>query len=147
MDAIAGLPFYGRVFSAQKKSAIEEAARQAAGDGEFTDLFVVSHGWNNDVADARELYNALFSNVATLQFCREKGAQPPGRRVHQQPSRRYGAPSPQCALVRHRLTPPCTHARRDPSVPRCRANATAAEMLRIAAEIGVASLNGIAKGE
>ena len=72
MDTIAGLPFYpleitkeGRVFSAQQKSAIEEAVRQT-GSAKLTDLFVVSHGWNNDMADAQELYNALFSNVAAL---------------------------------------------------------------------------------
>jgi hypothetical protein len=28
-----------------------------------TDLFAVSHGWNNDMADARELYAALFQSV------------------------------------------------------------------------------------
>jgi hypothetical protein len=72
MDAIAGLPFYpleitkeGRVFSAKQKSLIEDAVRQT-GTAKLTDLFVVSHGWNNDMAEARELYNALFSNVAAL---------------------------------------------------------------------------------
>src|SRR5215212_10282900 len=28
-----------------------------------TDLFAVSHGWNNDMADARALYEALFQSV------------------------------------------------------------------------------------
>jgi hypothetical protein len=31
-----------------------------------TDLVVISHGWNNDINDARNLYATLFGNVATL---------------------------------------------------------------------------------
>jgi pimeloyl-ACP methyl ester carboxylesterase len=72
MDAIAGLHFFpleitkdGRLFNAQQKSAIEDAVRQA-GAARITDLFVVSHGWNNDMAEARELYNTLFGNVAAM---------------------------------------------------------------------------------
>ncbi|HYI30649.1 MAG TPA: hypothetical protein VD863_22640 [Bradyrhizobium sp.] len=70
MDTIAGLPFFpleitkeGTLFSAQQKSAIENAASQA-GAGKVTDFFVISHGWNNDMAEARNLYNELFANVA-----------------------------------------------------------------------------------
>lgn len=70
MDTIAGLPFFpleitkeGTLFSAQQKSAIENAAGQA-GAGKVTDFFVISHGWNNDMAEARNLYNELFANVA-----------------------------------------------------------------------------------
>ena len=72
MDTIAGLPFFpleitkeGTLFSAQQRSAIENAASQA-GAGKVTDFFVISHGWNNDMADARDLYNGLFANVAAL---------------------------------------------------------------------------------
>jgi hypothetical protein len=32
-------------------------------DAGITDLFVVSHGWNNDIADATRLYEALFAAV------------------------------------------------------------------------------------
>lgn len=32
--------------------------------GEFTDVFVFSHGWNNDIADARRLYENYFGQVA-----------------------------------------------------------------------------------
>jgi hypothetical protein len=31
-----------------------------------TDLFVVSHGWNNDMAEARQLYGALLGNIAKI---------------------------------------------------------------------------------
>ncbi len=72
MDTIAGLPFFpleitkdGQLFSPQEKSAIENAIGQA-GAGKLTDIFVISHGWNNDMADARDLYNKLFTNVAAL---------------------------------------------------------------------------------
>jgi hypothetical protein len=72
MDTIAGLAFFpleitkdGRLFSPQQKSAIENAASQS-GTGKVTDFFVISHGWNNDMADARELYGKLFKNVAAL---------------------------------------------------------------------------------
>ena len=72
MDAISGLPFFpleitkeGTLFSAQQRSAIENAASQA-GAGKVTDFFVISHGWNNDMADARDLYNGLFASVAAL---------------------------------------------------------------------------------
>ena len=39
-----------------------------------TDLFVVSHGWNNDKADARELYGRLFGSLEQVLG----GAQAPG---------------------------------------------------------------------
>lgn len=35
-------------------------------DGPTTDLFVVSHGWNNDTADARALYEALFGKITDI---------------------------------------------------------------------------------
>src|SRR5215203_3708229 len=72
MEAIAGLPYFplemtkdGAVFNAAQKVAIETAV-SAAGAGKLTDLFVISHGWNNNTAEARELYNKLFSNIAAL---------------------------------------------------------------------------------
>lgn len=72
MEAIAGLAYFpleitkeGNVFSTAQKSAIEAAVNDA-GPGKLTDLFVVSHGWNNDTAEARDLYNKLFTNIAAL---------------------------------------------------------------------------------
>jgi hypothetical protein len=72
MDTIAGMPFFkleitkdGQVFSASQKAAIENVVRDA-GPGKLTDLFVISHGWNNDSVEAQELYNELFANLVTL---------------------------------------------------------------------------------
>jgi hypothetical protein len=69
MDEIAGFPFYsleitkeGLVYVAAQKSAIEGAVRKG-GDARLTDLFVISHGWNNDKQDARALYEDLFGNI------------------------------------------------------------------------------------
>jgi hypothetical protein len=71
METIAGLPFFplqitkdGKLFSAPEKAAIENAVSQT-GAGKLTDFFVISHGWNNDMAEARGLYNELFANVAS----------------------------------------------------------------------------------
>lgn len=72
MDTIAGLPFFpleitkdGQLFSAQERSAIENAVGHTGAD-KLTDVFVISHGWNNDMAEARDLYNVLFGNVSVL---------------------------------------------------------------------------------
>jgi hypothetical protein len=35
-------------------------------NGPTTDLFVVAHGWNNDIAEARELYENLFAKVSEI---------------------------------------------------------------------------------
>ncbi|MBX5462269.1 MAG: hypothetical protein IRZ28_14410 [Steroidobacteraceae bacterium] len=50
----------GEVFSAPQVDAL-----LAAVPG-LTDLFVVSHGWNNDMADARRLYDALFRSISDI---------------------------------------------------------------------------------
>jgi hypothetical protein len=70
MDTIAGLPFFpleitkdGKLFSAPEKAAIENAVNET-GAGKLTDFFVISHGWNNDMAEARDLYNGLFTNIS-----------------------------------------------------------------------------------
>ncbi|UEM12386.1 hypothetical protein J4G43_049700 [Bradyrhizobium barranii subsp. barranii] len=72
MDIIAGMPFFrleitkdGQEFSASQKAAIENSVRNS-GAAQLTDLFVISHGWNNDSAEAQELYEELFANLAAL---------------------------------------------------------------------------------
>jgi pimeloyl-ACP methyl ester carboxylesterase len=42
-----------------------------------SDLIVISHGWNNDMQEARALYDALLGNVDTLLGAREAAAAPP----------------------------------------------------------------------
>ncbi len=57
-----------------KKGAVHDAAQKAAilakvretGTGRITNLIVLSHGWNNDMAEARALYQELLANMAGL---------------------------------------------------------------------------------
>ncbi|MFA4080444.1 serine/threonine protein kinase [Mycobacteroides salmoniphilum] len=66
---ISGLPYYEPDFNA------DGSLNDATGDGDgglpaavaaggITDLFVMSHGWNNSVTSARQLYTAMFSLIA-----------------------------------------------------------------------------------
>lgn len=66
MADIAGIPYFEVEFD--KNGGIKRDVNLPAG---FTDLFVFSHGWNNDATDARELYTKFFTsfaNVAQAQF-------------------------------------------------------------------------------
>lgn len=46
------------------------------GLGGVTDLLVVAHGWNNDMADARKLYDELLGNIDKLLDVRAEGGVP-----------------------------------------------------------------------
>src|SRR5215210_1002194 len=68
MADIAGIPYFELEFDKdaapvkpQQQQAIIDGARAA---GDPVDLLVMSHGWNNDMAEARELYKELFTNLA-----------------------------------------------------------------------------------
>jgi subtilisin family serine protease len=50
----------GAVFNPAQEEAI------AANLPSFSDVIVVSHGWNNDVAEAKELYDDLFASIAGI---------------------------------------------------------------------------------
>lgn len=50
----------GAVFAAAQETAILAALAN------YTDLIVVSHGWNNDKADAKQLYDNLFASVEAV---------------------------------------------------------------------------------
>jgi hypothetical protein len=63
MQNISGFPYFEVQFN--KEGSIHETneAQEAAtfiGAQGITDLFVISHGWNNDMADARSLYREFF---------------------------------------------------------------------------------------
>jgi hypothetical protein len=65
VSIIAGLAFFevqftrdGELFDPNQGRALANALKQA----DFTDLIVASHGWNNDMAEARRLYESLFTN-------------------------------------------------------------------------------------
>jgi hypothetical protein len=66
MADISGFPYFEVQFTKQGKlfeTAERRAVLDAAGNGSLDELFVVAHGWNNDVAEARALYRDLFGNV------------------------------------------------------------------------------------
>jgi hypothetical protein len=67
MDQIAGLPYAeveftkdGTIFKASEVDVLLDAVEKDA----ISDLFVMSHGWLNDMQDARRLYQDLFERVA-----------------------------------------------------------------------------------
>ena len=54
----------GRAFDPAQVDAVVDSAPQ------LTDLFVISHGWNNNIDDARDLYNRFFTSVDKIQSLR-----------------------------------------------------------------------------
>jgi hypothetical protein len=65
---IGGLPFFPLVFDKRQRLVDDgqlAALRTHLDVAAVTDLLVVSHGWNNDLADALRLYRTLIGNVAT----------------------------------------------------------------------------------
>ena len=49
----------GKLAKPEQFAAVMKTLTQT-GDGGLTDLFVISHGWNNDIPEAEELYTKLF---------------------------------------------------------------------------------------
>jgi len=60
MSDIAGIPYVEVDFDKNGKQLNPVAMPSGT-----TDIFVISHGWNNDKSDARALYQELFGNVAS----------------------------------------------------------------------------------
>jgi hypothetical protein len=66
MAEVAGFPYFELQFDKQGNVFDAAELQQVVafcGQGTTTDLLVLSHGWNNDMADARALYQALLSRV------------------------------------------------------------------------------------
>lgn len=66
MTEVAGFPYFELQFDKQGKVFDPNELQQAVtsiGQDAITDLFVISHGWNNDMADARALYRELLGRV------------------------------------------------------------------------------------
>jgi hypothetical protein len=80
MEMIGRWPFYpieiskeGTIPNRAQKISLLEAGRGKGAD-QITDMFVISHGWNNDMDEAHALYEELFGNMARLLVGgREKG--------------------------------------------------------------------------
>ncbi|MDM0065307.1 hypothetical protein [Variovorax sp. J31P207] len=74
MADIAGFPYFEVqvdkadqfVDPAEPKKVIDFLASEGRGGGSPTDLFVMSHGWNNDMGEARDLYKRFFAEVRKL---------------------------------------------------------------------------------
>ena len=60
----------GAIFDASQLDAL------VAGLAPVTDLLVLSHGWNNDKADAKQLYDALIGNIDKLLDLRQQSSVP-----------------------------------------------------------------------
>lgn len=61
MNNIANIPYVEAEFD--KKGTLQSTVALPAG---VTDLFVISHGWNNNRDEARALYSRLFGNFAAV---------------------------------------------------------------------------------
>lgn len=68
-ETVAGFPFWELRFDKNAKpvdkTALDTFLREVKDQG-LTDLFVFSHGWNNDPATARRLYKGFFGEVRKL---------------------------------------------------------------------------------
>jgi hypothetical protein len=67
MGELAGIPFFEVPFN--KKAAIDDeggvqALKNHLAQGQTTDLIVISHGWNNHIEEARDLYTRFFESFA-----------------------------------------------------------------------------------
>jgi len=64
MDSIAGFPYFPIEFSKDgSPNALQRDAAVAGIPSNVTDLYVASHGWNNDMADAKKLYDGIFGRL------------------------------------------------------------------------------------
>ncbi|HYV07088.1 MAG TPA: hypothetical protein VFB82_21000, partial [Blastocatellia bacterium] len=66
MSDLKGFPYFEVEFS--KKGEVHDQAQVTSltdflAQGGTSDLFVISHGWNNDMGDARNLYSRFFDCV------------------------------------------------------------------------------------
>ncbi|MEK7457690.1 MAG: hypothetical protein AABZ76_22555 [Pseudomonadota bacterium] len=65
METIAGFPFFKLDFT--KEGAVDASDHStvaaALADPGITELLILSHGWNNDIAEARALYEELLGNL------------------------------------------------------------------------------------
>lgn len=69
MEQLSGFPFFPVEFDkAGKPVKLRqiEALKNDLRNGETSDLIVISHGWNNDIVDARKLYEDFFRTARKL---------------------------------------------------------------------------------
>ena len=69
MAAIAGYPSFEIEFNKNGAAHDPAAVKQVLdflAQGTVTDLFIISHGWNNDMTEARDLYRQFFARVREI---------------------------------------------------------------------------------
>ena len=80
-DELSGLPYIEARFD-KKQQPIDPAqaatVKRWLGDNGITDLLVLAHGWNNDIAEARKLYSRIAASLAN-QVDSGSGGGLPGR--------------------------------------------------------------------
>src|SRR5262245_20246411 len=66
---ISGLPYWEIEFDKRGRVDVSEvtALRHGIADAGITDLFVFSHGWNNDPGLARKVFRRFFDEVDKLR--------------------------------------------------------------------------------
>jgi hypothetical protein len=64
METIAGFPYFPVEFDKDGSPNVSQRDTAITGiPANITDLYVVSHGWNNDKADAKQLYDGIFGKL------------------------------------------------------------------------------------
>lgn len=66
MAAISGFPYFELQFTKKGETFNPDEVKQVldfASSGDVTDLLVISHGWNNDMDDARNLYRRMLARL------------------------------------------------------------------------------------
>jgi len=66
MTNIAGLPYYEVTFAADGTLTADGGLPAAVKAGGVTDLFILSHGWNDSAGGARSLYQGMFTLLAGM---------------------------------------------------------------------------------
>lgn len=69
MSELLGFPYFEVEFNKNGKSSNPAQVKVLTDfltEGDTTDLIVISHGWNNDMKEARDLYRRIFECVRTV---------------------------------------------------------------------------------
>jgi hypothetical protein len=74
MKTLNGFPYFEVEFNKKGESSDADqvqALTDFLASGKASDLFVISHGWNNDMAEARDLYTRFFDCVRQVLDAKE----------------------------------------------------------------------------
>ena len=74
MPELKGFPYFEVEFNKKGESPNPQQVKALTdflAEGGTSDLFVISHGWNNDMADARDLYTSFFDRARQVLDAKE----------------------------------------------------------------------------